>query len=166
MQDGRVLAAAFADDDRVARLQRVRGHVNLLAVDEEVAVAHQLTRLRPRRGEAHTIDRVVETALAPLQQRFTGDAARPLRLLEVAAALILQHAVDALDLLLLAQLHAVADHLGLAQASVLARRHVALLDRALLGVATLTFEEQLHALATAEAANGSVITCQDRKSVV
>src|SRR5687767_7184957 len=166
MQDGRVLAAAFADDYRVARLQRVRRHVHLLAVDQEVAMANQLARLRPRRGEAHAIDRVVETALEQLQQRFTGDAAGTLRLLEVAAELILQHAVDALDLLLLAQLHAVADHLRLAQASMLAGRHVALLDRALLGVATLALEEQLHALATAEAANGSVITCQDRKSVV
>src|SRR5688572_16517801 len=165
MQDGRVLAAALANDHRITGLQRVGRHVDALTVHQEVTVANQLARLRPRRREAHAIDRVVEAALQQLQQRLAGDAAAgPLRLFEVAAELVLQHAVDALDLLFLAQLHAVADHLRLAQTAMLPRRHVALLDRALLGVATLALEEQLHALAAAEAANGSVITCHESNS--
>ena len=61
-----------------------------------------------RRREAEAVGDVVEAALEQLQQRLAGDAAGPLRLLEVAAELILEHAVDALHLLLLAQLHAVA----------------------------------------------------------
>ena len=77
----------------------------------------------------------------------------PLRRFEVAAELILEHAVDALDLLLLAQLQAVADHLRLPRLAVLPRREVALLDRALLREAALALEEQLHRLAAAEPAD-------------
>src|SRR5690606_7316692 len=86
-------------------------------------------------------------------------------LLEVAAELILQHAVDALDLLLLPQLDAVADDLRPARAAVLSGRHVALLDGALLGVAALALQEQLHALAAAEAADGSVIPSHSYRSL-
>src|SRR5690606_31697010 len=92
--------------------------------------------------------------LEQLQQRLAGDAARPVRRLEVAAELILQHPVDALDLLLLAQLHAVAGELRLPRLSVLPRREVAPLDRALLRVAALALQEQLHALAAAQPADG------------
>ena len=147
------------DADRVARLDRVGRDVDLAAVDREVAVAHQLPRLRPRGGEAEAVDHVVEAALQQLEQRLAGDAARAVRHLEVAAELVLEHAVDALDLLLLAQLQAVADDLRLAQLAVLAGGHVALLDRALLGVAALSLEEELHAFAPAEPTNRSGITC-------
>ena len=83
-------------------------------------------------AKPEAIGHVVETTLEQLQQRLAGDAARPLRLLEVAAELILEHAVDALHLLLLAQLHAVAGQLRLPRLAVLPWREVALLDRALL----------------------------------
>src|SRR4029453_12940176 len=115
--------------------------------------------LGARGGEAETVDHVVEPALQQLQQRLAGDAAGPVRHLEVAAELVLEHPVDALDLLLFAQLQAVAHDLRLAQLAVLPRRHVALLDRALLGVAALPLEEELHAFTTAEPTNGSAITC-------
>src|SRR5881628_2067072 len=59
------------------------------------------------------------------QQRHAGDAARPLRRFEVAAELILEHAVDALDLLLFAQLQAVAGQLRLPRLAVLPGREVA-----------------------------------------
>ena len=93
-----------------------------------------------------------------LQQRHAGDAARPLGGLEVAAELILEHAVDALHLLLLAQLQAVARELRLPGLAVLPGREVALLDRALLGIAALPFEEQLHRLAAAQTADRTNIT--------
>src|SRR6185369_6676817 len=127
-------------------------------VDEEVAVPHQLPRLRPRGRQPEPVDHVVQPALEQLQQRHAGDAARALRRLEVAAELILEHAVDALDLLLFAQLQAVAGELRLPRLAVLPRREVALLDRALLGVAALTLEEQLHRLAAAEPADRTNIT--------
>jgi hypothetical protein len=43
---------------------------------------------------------------------------------------------------------------------VLARGKVSLLDRALLAVAALALQKQLHALATAKPADGTTITCQ------
>ena len=118
-------------------------------------MADQLPRLRPRRRQAQAVDDVVQPPLEQLQQRFAGDAARALGLLEVAAELVLEHAVDALHFLLLAQLQAVAGELRLARLAVLAGREVALLDRALLGIAALALEEQLHPLAAAETADGS-----------
>src|SRR6185295_13629035 len=103
-------------------------------------------------------DDVVEPPFEQLQQRDAGDAAGAFRFLEVAAKLILEHAVDALHLLLLAQLQAVAGELRLPRLAVLARREVALLDRALLRVAALTLEEQLHRLAATETADRTDIT--------
>src|SRR5690606_13245867 len=47
----------------------------------------------------------------------------------------------------------------------LSGRHVPLLDGALLGVAALALQEQLHALAAAEAADGSVITSHSYRSL-
>src|SRR5262249_30645648 len=113
---------------------------------------------RPRRRKADPVDHVVEPALKQLQQRLARDAARPLRLLEVVAELLFEDAVDALHLLLLAQLHAVTRHLLPARLSMLARSEVALVDRALLGEAALALEEQFHALAAAETTNGSDVS--------
>ena len=121
-------------------------------------MAHELPRLRPRRRQPEPVDDVVEPPLEQLQQRLAGDAARPLGRLEVAAELILEHAVDALDLLLLAQLQAVAGELRLARLAVLSGREVALLDRALLRVAALSLQEELHRLAAAQAADRTNVT--------
>ena len=73
----------------------------------------QLAGLGPRGRKPEPIDRVVQATLEQLEQRLTGDPAGALGLFEVAPELVLEHAVDALDPLLLAQLHAVADHLRL-----------------------------------------------------
>ena len=111
-----------------------------------------------RGGEPEAVDHVVEPPLEQLQQRLAGDAALTVGRLEVAAELVLEHPVDALDLLLLAQLHAVAGQLLLPRLAVLPGSEVALLDRALLGVAPLALEEQLHALTAAQAAHGTTVT--------
>ena len=158
VHDRGVLRARAAHRDDVARLDRVGRDVHLPAVDQEVAVAHELPRLRARGREAEPVDDVVEPPLEQLQQRLAGDAARAIRHLEVAAELVLEHAVDALDLLLLAQLQAVADELRLAELAVLPRREVALLDRALLRVAALPLQEELHAFAPAEPADRTNVT--------
>src|SRR5262245_13744957 len=158
MDDRGVLAAALSHRHHVARLDRERRDVHLAAVHGEVAVAYELARLRPRRREAQAIGDVVQPPLEQLQQRLAGDAAGPLRLLEVAAELVLEDAIDALDLLLLAKLHTVSGQLGLAGLAVLTGGEVALLDRALLRVAALALEEQFHPLAAAEAADRSDIT--------
>src|SRR4029079_16991578 len=77
---------------------------------------------------------------------------------------ILQHAVNTLHLLLLTQLHAVAGELLLPRLPVLPRRTVALLNRALFRVAAFPLEEQLHALAAAQTANGSDVSSHESHS--
>ena len=79
-------------------------------------------------------------ALEQLEQRDAGNPARALGRLEVSTKLIFEDAVDALDLLLLAQLQAVAGQLRLPRLAVLPGREVTLLDRALLRVAALALE--------------------------
>src|SRR5262245_56599318 len=158
MLNRRVLLRAPEHRDHVAFAHRVRRDVHLLAVDQKVSVAHELPRLRTRGGEAEPVDDVVEATLEQLQQRDAGDAAGPLGRLEIAAELIFEHAVDALDLLLLTKLQAVAGELRLPRLAMLPGREVALLDRALLGVAALTLEEQLHRLTAAPTADRTDIT--------
>src|SRR5262249_37110368 len=67
-------------------------------------------------------------------------------------------AVDAAELLLLAQLDRVLRELGPCLA-VLPRRIVAALDRALVGIAALTFQEELQPFPPAQATNGSCVSC-------
>ena len=74
--------------------------------------------------------------------------------------------VIAARLLLLAKLEAVADDFRLAIFAVLAGSEVALFDRALLGVAALPFQEQLHALAPAKPADGTDISSQMNLPIV
>ena len=82
-------------------------HVQPLAVDEDRAVRHELARFGARAAHAHPVDDVVEARLEQLQQVLAGRALALRRLGEVAAELPLEHAVDAAELLLLAQLLAV-----------------------------------------------------------
>jgi len=58
-------------------------------------------------SKAQTEHDVVETRLKDAHQVLAGDAGLTLSLVEVAAELLLQNAIDELGLLLLAQLHAV-----------------------------------------------------------
>src|SRR5262245_61577163 len=158
MLDRRILLRASKDGDDVAFLHRVRRDVHLLAIHQEVAVADQLTGLRPRRRQSQPIDDVVEPPFQELEQRHAGYAARALGGLEVAAELILEHPVDALHLLLLAQLQAVASELRLPRLAVLSGREIALFDGALLRVAPFPLEEQLHRLTATETTNRTNIT--------
>src|SRR5262249_8407843 len=109
--DRSVLPAALPHCHDITGLDGVRRDVDLSAVYDEMAVANELPCLRTRCRKTETVRNVVDPPPEQLQQRRAGDAARPLRLLEIAAELVLEHAVDALDLLLLPQLHAVASQL-------------------------------------------------------
>ena len=140
-----------------ADLERRDG--DLGAVDPHVAVADELARLRARGGEAEAVDGVVEAHLEQHQEVLAGDPLAPVGLLEVAAELALEHAVDALDLLLLAELQAVAQRAAGAPAAVLAGRVAAALDRALLLEAAVALEEELHPLAPAQPADGTRVSC-------
>src|ERR1700727_1243411 len=107
-----------------------------------------LTGRAPVHVEAKTVGDVVETGLKLLEQEFAGDAGLVGGLLIVGAELGLEGEVDALRLLLLAELQTVADHLlDLAGLAVLARGEVALLNGAFLGEALGSLEEKLGSVA-------------------
>ena len=146
------------DRDDVAVAHLIAGDVDPAAVDGPMAVADELARLAPRRREAESHEHVVEAALEQRQQVLAGDPRLARGLVVVQAELLLEHAVVAAGLLLLAQLDAVL-RLALAAAAVVARRVAAALDAALVGQAALALEEQLLALAAALLALGSGIAC-------
>src|SRR6478672_1208065 len=101
-------------------------------------------RLGTRRREAEPVHDVVEPPLEELEECLTRHATRAIRHLEVPPKLALEHAVDATELLLLAELDRVLRELG-ARLTVLAGRVVAPLDSALVRVAALAFQEELQA---------------------
>src|ERR1019366_1915095 len=140
-----------AGSDDVAR------DVHFLPVHADVPVADELVRLRARAGEAEPVDDVVETALEKREQVLARDAAHALGRLERQPELPLENSVEALQLLLLAELDAVAEDLGPALA-VLAGREIAALDGALVREAAVSLEEQLHAFTPAQPADGFAIT--------
>src|SRR3954464_915031 len=150
-------AGPSLDRDHIVGTHLVRRHVHAPAVDGPVAVQDELASLPPRSREAEPYEHVVEPALQQAQQVLTRHARLAARLVVVGAELLLEHAVVAARLLLLAKLQPV---LGLlrAAASVLARRVRAPLDAALVGEAALALQEELHALAAALLALGSAIS--------
>src|SRR5262249_23419812 len=151
--------ALLLDGDDLALGHPIRRDRDLFAVDQEMAVADELPRLRARCREAERVDDVVETSLELLEQVRAGNSLPPLRPRERQAKLALEQAVHALDLLLFAQLDSVAQELR-ASAPVLARRIVAPLDRALILETAVPFQEQLHPFAPAEPANRFGVTRQ------
>ena len=100
-------AAGLTDLDDVTGLDEVRGDVDLLAVDGEVSVRDQLTSVAAGLSKAQTEHDVVQTALHELEQVLTGLAGHSLSLQVSVVELLLQNAVDELDLLLLLQLSSV-----------------------------------------------------------
>src|SRR5664279_1886383 len=99
-----------------------------------MGVANHLACLCPRHRETHPVHDVVETQLQLAEEVLAGDARTGTRLLEIALELALENAVDATDLLLLAQLHAVIADFAAADA-MLTWGRLAALKGAFLGVA-------------------------------
>src|SRR5262249_7096277 len=146
----------FRDGDDVVRLDVVVRDVHAPPVRGEVPVPDELPRLCAGGREAEPVDDVVEARLEHPQQVLACDA-RALRCLRVVRAeLLLEQPVVATRLLLLTQLQQV---LGLLDtpAAVLTRWVRAALDRALLGQAALTLQEELHALPATLLALGTAI---------
>src|SRR5215510_13507061 len=110
-----------------------------------MAVTHELPRLRVRCSKPEAHQNVVEPALELCEQVFAGDALLPHGFLEIRPELVFEHAVDALDLLLLTQLESISDDLRFTIPAVLARREVSLFDCARRLEATLTLQKQLQA---------------------
>src|SRR5207249_9513125 len=61
--DERLDGALGFDRDRLAGPDFIRGAVDALAADEDVAMAHELSSLGARAGESQTVDDVVEALL-------------------------------------------------------------------------------------------------------
>src|SRR6266540_4249196 len=113
---------------------------------------HDLARLRPRRGKPQGVDDVIQAPLELLEEVRSRDSLAALGAREGQPELPLEKAVDALDLLLLAKLNAVAQELR-APAAMLPRRVVTPLDGAFVLEAAVPFQEQLHPFAPAQPAN-------------
>src|SRR5215831_1709400 len=146
VRDARHLLRRFLHVDRVIWPDEIRRNVHPAAVDLEVSMANELARLGVVRGEAETVDDVVQATLEELDEVLAGHALHARGLEVVAAELALGDAVDALHLLLLAQLLAVVGRLAAARLAMLARRIRAALVAALVGVAAVALEEELHVL--------------------
>ena len=118
----------------------------------------ELAGLVPAHRQTTPVDHVVEPQLEELQQAGTGDALGARRLLVVAAELLLENAVDATGLLLLAELNEVLALLDPSPA-VLTGRVGAALDGALRPHAPRALQEELHPLSAAEPADWPGVPC-------
>src|SRR5271165_7206286 len=156
----RELVALLAYRDLVSNIHLERRDVDLSAIHRNVTVADKLAGLTARDGEPEAVYHVVETALQLLEQHLAGNALGAGGTLEVVAELAFLGEVNALGLLLFAQLQAVAHDFRLAVLAMLAGSKIALLDWTLIAEAFGAFEEQLHALAAAETADGISVTGQ------
>src|SRR5262245_13113987 len=140
-----------ADDDHLLRLRTQRDHVALpqrvgrdrhaLAVHVDMAVPDELAGLVAARREPGAEHGVVDAQLERAHEVLTGDARLTVRLRVERTELLLEQAVDAARLLLLAQLQQVLA-VSHATAAVHARRVRTPLDRAAHGLALGALEEQ------------------------
>jgi hypothetical protein len=89
--------------DELTRLHAERRAVDELAVDEDVTVHDELTRLRRGAGEAGTQHEGVEAHLEQLDEVLTGQAVLAAGLVERVAHLLLADAVLLAQTLLLAE---------------------------------------------------------------
>src|SRR5271165_4542368 len=145
LQNGK-LVARLAHRDFVPGIDLERRDVHLPAVHRDVAVTDELPGLTPRHRESEAVDDVVEPALQLLEQHLAGDALGAGGAFEIVAELLFLGEVDALRLLLLAKLQAVAHDFRLAVLAMLAGGEIAFFDSALFAVAAFTLQIKLHAL--------------------
>ena len=135
------------DGHRLTRLDQVRGDVDLLVVDRDVAVVDELPGLGARAGEPEPVDDVVQPPLEQRQQLLAGHALGAVGLVDVAAELAFADAVVALRGLLGPQLRLIDRRLAPAGLPVLPGRSVtAALQRRLAVEGALALQEQLDAL--------------------
>src|SRR3989441_3724045 len=124
--DTRLDATAGLDRDRLARPNLIGGAVDPLAVDQDVAMAYELSSLGARAGEAQAVDDVI-LAQFELAQQFLTRCLRPTAAgIEVARQLPGGDPVEPLHLLLLSQLEEVV---GIALAAAPLLPGAALLPR-------------------------------------
>src|SRR5689334_11946292 len=126
-----------------------------------MAVPNELTRCFTARRETHAVNHVIEPALKCREKVVARDSRERRHLFEGVAELLLAEAIDALDLLLLAELLGILRRLTSARRalSVLAGSVRTTLDRALLREALGALQKELGSFAAALlAARASVAT--------
>src|SRR3569623_1455428 len=153
-----LLSGPFGDGDDIAGFDLITRNVHLLAVHKDAVVADQLARLGTGGAETHAMGHGIQTALQQLQQALTGRALAAVGLGVVTAELILQHAVDAAQLLLLTQLNGVVGQ-ATAALAVLAGRNGAFFHCALRRVTLFAFEEEFLSLTTTQPTFRTYILC-------
>src|ERR1700723_1403488 len=160
LEHHRVFVHLVLERHFIPHLYQIAGDIHLLALDPDVAVQHELASLRPRPGEARAIYHVVQAPFEHDHQVRPCRALGALRLFKIVAELPLEQPVSALDLLLFAQLDAIADHLRPTSLAVLSGNKVALLDRAFFRKTPEAFQEELLPFPTAQPANRFTMSCQ------
>src|SRR2546426_10626238 len=124
--DTRLDATAGLDRDRLARPNLIGGAVDPLAVDEDVAMADELSSLGARAGEAQAVDDVIQAQFELTQQFLTRCLGPPAAGIEVARQLPGGDPVKPLHLLLFSQLEEIV---GIALAAAPLLPGAALLPR-------------------------------------
>src|SRR6185295_13619053 len=164
--DGHLLARLGAHTHFLARRHVIARDVHALLVHFDMAMTNELARGLAAAGEAHAVHHVVQTRLERREQIVTAKTGLRAHLVEGVAELLLAHAVDALDLLLLTKLLGELRRLAAAGRglTVLARRIRTTLDGALLGEALGGLEEQLGSLAAALTAARTCIATHPKLS--
>src|SRR5262249_13949609 len=154
------LLGLVADLDLVSGAHLEGRDVHATAIDVDVAVADNLPRLASRCGKSQAVDHVVQTALQLLQEQLAGYTGFARGFFEIITELVFQGEVHALGLLLFTELKPVAHDFGFAILAMLAGSKIAFFHRALIGKTFRALEEQLHAFATAKAADCTFISSQ------
>ena len=109
------------EGNHIVNLAKIGRDVDFLAVNEDVAMVHELTGRGSRTGEAHAEDEVVETALKNAEEGQTSDGSILFGNHEETAELAFVYAVEFLQLLLLKKLGSVLGRLPFAIRAMLAR---------------------------------------------
>jgi hypothetical protein len=128
-----------------------------------VTVVHELTRLPARSGKSCAVDCVIETPLEQEKEVFTRDPLHAGSALEIVSELSFKDEVDALNLLLFAQLLAITDQRLAAthRVAVLSwRLCTAFFNRTRRLKAPVTFKKKLCTFAAAQAAHRISIPSQ------
>jgi hypothetical protein len=153
------LSTLLAHFDTIVRSDLVGRNVHDPSVYLEMTVSDELPGFSPRACKTQTIDHVVQARLQQKEQVFACNALFSKSRLEVDSKLFFKDAVNPLDFLLFPELGSIVREFP-PKVSVLPGRIAPSLDGTLVGVASLTLEEQLGVVPSAESANGFRITRQ------
>ena len=151
-------SAFLAHLDHIPRLQEIGRNVHHLAVNQEMAMADDLTSGSARWCEPEAIDHIIEPPFEQLHQRLARPAGLTQCLLKIISELFFPQSVLPADLLLLPKLNSVLRSFRTTKLSVLTRGIVAPFNRALLGKALRSLEKKFLPLPAAQPAYWSYMS--------